>query len=134
MEASPIDPLKMSDSELPIAQKSILIDAIRLKDGRFENERQDRRVEIGSAVMVIKQAINNEFQIDIDGIRLNGKRGQVITRDRNGGILKGGFTEKEYPTGVSKVLLVFSYDSIAGLANHQPSSIALVIKGDSRNL
>jgi len=129
MEGAPIDPLEKKFRFLPRAQRMILIDARKLKGGRFERGNFDQRVEIGTAVEIIKKAINDDFGIDVDDIRINGMRGNHFRIDRN-----GGYIDMEYPTGIQNVLLVFTYNSREELARHSPSSTALVIKGEMGKL
>ena len=129
MEGASIDLLKMSDTELSWAQKSMFIDAIALKESNYDKQRRDRKVEIGTAGQIVKKALNVEFYIYIDEIRINGMRGNNFRRDRN-----GGHIDMEYPTGIQNVLLVFTYNSREGLARHNPSSTALVIKGNMGSL
>jgi len=105
------------------------IDAIALKESNYDKQRRDRKVEIGTAGEIVKKALNVEFYIDIDEIRINGMSGNHIRRDRN-----GGYIDMEYPTGIQNVLLVFTYNSREEFARHNPSSTALVIKGNMGSL
>ena len=131
MEGPQIDPLEKKVMYLPWFQNRILKNAKKLKDDCFERVLNDRRVEIGLAGAIIKNAISVEFGIDIDDIRINGRNGDFFKSEINGGALNGGFTDIEYSTGIQNVLLVFRCCNREELENHNPSSTALVIKGKS---
>lgn len=134
MEGPQIYRLEEKFRFLPRAQKRILIDARNLKGDRFESAHFDRRVEIGSAGKAIKTAINEEFGIDIDDIRINGQHGGFFKSEINGGALNGGYTDIAFPTGILNVFLVFRCFTQEELDNKTPSSTALVIKGNVGSL